>query len=55
MVDARLNSAVGAVAAGAYAVGVSGGADSVGLLHLLRFGRGDLRLHVVHLDHQTRG
>lgn len=39
---------------GAWAVGVSGGADSVALLALLRQ-RGDLSLHVVHLDHQTRG
>jgi tRNA(Ile)-lysidine synthetase-like protein len=34
-------------------VGVSGGADSVALLSLLRL-RADLTLHVVHLDHQTR-
>jgi tRNA(Ile)-lysidine synthase len=43
-----------AVAAGAWAVGVSGGADSVALLSLLRR-RSDLAVHVVHLDHQTRG
>jgi tRNA(Ile)-lysidine synthase len=39
-------------------VGVSGGADSVALLSLLRpraVPGGDLSLHVVHLDHQTRG
>jgi tRNA(Ile)-lysidine synthase len=42
------------VPAGAWAVGVSGGADSVALLELLRH-RSDLRLHVVHLDHETRG
>jgi tRNA(Ile)-lysidine synthase len=35
-------------------VGVSGGADSVALLALLRT-RADLALHVVHLDHQLRG
>ena len=39
---------------GAWAVGVSGGADSVGLLSLVR-GRPDLRLVAVHLDHETRG
>jgi tRNA(Ile)-lysidine synthetase-like protein len=41
-------------ASGAWAVGVSGGADSVALL-LLMSRRPDLSLHVVHLDHQTRG
>ena len=39
---------------GRWAVGVSGGADSVALLLLLA-DRPDLYLHVVHLDHQTRG
>lgn len=34
-------------------MGVSGGADSVALLLLLRE-RADLRLHVAHLDHETR-
>src|SRR5438034_1508222 len=43
-----------AVPAGAWAVAVSGGGDSVALLELLRH-RGDLLLHVVHLDHETRG
>jgi tRNA(Ile)-lysidine synthase len=38
---------------GRWAVGVSGGADSVALLLLLRE-RPDLALHVVHLDHETR-
>ncbi len=42
------------VAPGAWAVGVSGGADSVGLLALLRE-RTDLRLVAVHLDHEMRG
>jgi tRNA(Ile)-lysidine synthetase-like protein len=37
-----------------WAVGVSGGADSVALLRLLH-ARGDLTLHVIHLDHQARG
>ncbi len=39
---------------GAWAIGVSGGADSVGLLRLLH-GRAELRLHVAHLNHETRG
>lgn len=39
---------------GRYAVGVSGGADSVAMLSLLR-GQAGLQLHVVHMDHQTRG
>jgi tRNA(Ile)-lysidine synthase len=38
---------------GCWAVGVSGGADSVALLLLLH-GRPGLALHVVHLDHETR-
>jgi tRNA(Ile)-lysidine synthase len=38
---------------GRWAVGVSGGADSVALLLLLH-GRPGLSLHVVHLDHETR-
>jgi tRNA(Ile)-lysidine synthase len=54
MPPAELIDAVSAVAPGAWAVGVSGGADSVALLSLLRR-RGDLALHVVHLDHETRG
>ena len=39
--------------AGRWAVGVSGGADSVALLELLRH-RADLSLTVAHLDHETR-
>jgi tRNA(Ile)-lysidine synthetase-like protein len=42
-----------AIPAGKWAVGVSGGADSVALLLLLHR-RPDLQLHVVHLDHETR-
>ncbi|MEA2734619.1 MAG: tRNA(Ile)-lysidine synthase [Humisphaera sp.] len=38
---------------GRWAVGVSGGADSVALLELLR-GRSDLTLVVAHFDHETR-
>ena len=51
---AEPSSAVESVPPGAWAVGVSGGADSVALLSLLRM-RADLSLRVVHLDHQTRG
>lgn len=50
----RLIAAVKSVPAGAWAVGVSGGADSVALLSLL-WSRNDLLLHVAHLNHQTRG
>jgi tRNA(Ile)-lysidine synthase len=52
-----MNDVAGAIASvpgGAWAVGVSGGADSVALLALLRE-RGDLWLCVAHLDHETRG
>jgi tRNA(Ile)-lysidine synthetase-like protein len=52
MTSPALISAI--VPSGAWAVGVSGGADSVALLRLLQQ-RPDLSLHVVHLDHQTRG
>jgi tRNA(Ile)-lysidine synthase len=51
---AALNFAIARVPAGRWAVGVSGGADSVALLRLLHQ-RSDITLHVVHLDHQTRG
>ena len=54
MGSSGLLDAIAAVPAGAWAVGVSGGADSVALLSLLR-ARADLSLHVVHLDHETRG
>jgi tRNA(Ile)-lysidine synthase len=54
MPPAELVDAVSSVPPGAWAVGVSGGADSVALLSLLRR-REDLALHVVHLDHETRG
>ena len=52
--DASLVSAVAAVPPGGWAVGVSGGADSVALLMLLHRGRPDLARHVAHLDHETR-
>ncbi len=48
-----LQSAIDLVPPGGWAVGVSGGADSVALLSLLRRRR-DLQLTVVHLDHETR-
>ena len=51
---AELSGAVAAVPPGAWAVGVSGGADSVALL-LLLCRRPDLSLEVVHLNHETRG
>ena len=52
--DEQLLGAVATVPPGAWAVGVSGGADSVALLSLL-LRRTDLSLEVVHLNHQTRG
>jgi tRNA(Ile)-lysidine synthase len=52
--DPALTAAIETVPPGRWAVGVSGGSDSVALLDLLRR-RDDLLLHVVHLDHQLRG
>jgi tRNA(Ile)-lysidine synthetase-like protein len=52
--DDALKRAIDSVPAGAWGVGVSGGADSVALLSLLR-SRADLKLHVLHADHETRG
>lgn len=49
-----LSRAVASIPSGPWAIGVSGGADSVALLSLLRT-RPDLQLHIVHLNHQTRG
>jgi tRNA(Ile)-lysidine synthetase-like protein len=50
---ALLHKSVNGLPAGRWAVGVSGGADSVALLLLLN-SRPDLNLHVAHLDHETR-
>src|SRR5689334_17050279 len=52
-----LQSAITTVPAGKWAVGVSGGADSVALLMLLlRFRVApDVSPYVVHMDHQVRG
>ncbi len=55
MIDASLAAALEPIPAGSWAVGVSGGADSVALFHLLRAARPDLHLVVAHLNHQTRG
>jgi tRNA(Ile)-lysidine synthetase-like protein len=49
-----LQQSVQSLPRGRWAVGVSGGADSVALVRLL-VARPDLELHVVHLNHQTRG
>jgi tRNA(Ile)-lysidine synthase len=49
----KLQAAIAALPAGRWVVAVSGGADSVALLHLLH-GRKDIQLLVAHLDHQTR-
>jgi tRNA(Ile)-lysidine synthetase-like protein len=54
VMNKRLMEAIESVPAGAWGVGVSGGADSVALLSLLRE-RADLKLHVLHVDHETRG
>jgi len=52
--DDALHAAIARVPAGPWAIGVSGGADSVALLALLR-DRTDIAPHIVHLDHQARG
>jgi len=49
-----LDDATASVPPGGWAIGVSGGADSVALLLLLGH-RPDLSLTVVHLNHETRG
>ena len=52
--EISLEDEIATVPSGAWAVAVSGGADSVALLHLLLSHRADLSLHIVHLDHETR-
>jgi tRNA(Ile)-lysidine synthetase-like protein len=54
MMDASLHSACFAVPPGRYAVGLSGGSDSTALLFALHQNPA-LSLHIVHLNHQTRG
>lgn len=54
MAEPPLQLAIEAVPAGRWGVAVSGGADSVALLCLLRQ-RADVQPHIIHLDHQTRG
>ena len=49
-----IQSAVATVPPGKWGVAASGGADSVALLMLLST-RANLSLHLIHLDHQTRG
>jgi tRNA(Ile)-lysidine synthase len=53
MTHAPLAAAIDAVPPGAWVVGVSGGADSMALLSLLRQRR-DLHLTIAHLDHGMR-
>jgi tRNA(Ile)-lysidine synthase len=54
MVCTHPHEAIATIPPGQWAVGVSGGADSVALIRLLA-GRPGLTLHIVHLNHETRG
>jgi tRNA(Ile)-lysidine synthase len=53
MTDASLRTSVETIPHGRWGVGVSGGADSVALLLLLR-ANPTVHPHVIHLDHETR-
>jgi tRNA(Ile)-lysidine synthetase-like protein len=55
MMAKTFEDSLGELAEGQYAVGVSGGADSVTLLRLVLQYRPDLGMHVVHLNHELRG
>lgn len=50
----QLRHAIAAVPVGRWGIGVSGGADSVGLFRLMKK-REDITLVAIHLDHQLRG
>ncbi|MGH7179033.1 MAG: tRNA lysidine(34) synthetase TilS [Tepidisphaeraceae bacterium] len=54
MPQLTVRDAIASIPAGAWAVGVSGGADSVAFLLAAR-PRSDLRVVVAHLNHQARG
>jgi tRNA(Ile)-lysidine synthetase-like protein len=56
--DCRIDpliSAIFSVPPGRWAVAVSGGADSLALLRLVCDRRPDVAVHVIHLNHETRG
>jgi len=53
--EKSFEDSLGDLAEGQYAVGVSGGADSVALLRLVMQLRPDVGVHVVHLNHELRG
>jgi tRNA(Ile)-lysidine synthase TilS/MesJ len=53
--EKTFQDSLGELAEGQYAVGVSGGADSVALLRLVKQFRPDVGVHVVHLNHELRG
>jgi tRNA(Ile)-lysidine synthetase-like protein len=55
LMQKSFQESLGEIAEGQYAVGVSGGADSVGLLRLMIELRPDLGVRVVHLNHELRG
>jgi len=55
LMQKRFEDSLGEMAEGQYAIGVWGGADSVGLLRLVMELRPDLGVRVVHLNHELRG